>query len=169
MAMSIAACQNRNADAAGDDGEQSPPPKNLPTSDSPAGAALFAEGSGPTTPDSMLGLWTASEDANGVHVDARLRLSATSFTMAARVKSSRGTSPICGVTGAARVSNDDLQTLEVKTDERGAEQTCSLATEVDDQRPCQNNVVPGCFKLSGTTLSFYDENYQENVWVKLSD
>ncbi len=141
-----------------------------------AADALFEAPTGTATPDSIYGVWGGTLTNNGTTFDTRMRLSATSATLATRCTIESGaSSAVVGVTVAARISAEGFVILESKSDKKDdGTVRCAVNATPKQIKPCTADQPKGferdCFSLEGTTFTDYGASpLQKSEFTKLSD
>ena len=139
------------------------------------GAALFDAPTGAATPDSIFGVWAGTIKGTGVTFDTRMRLAATSATLATRCTLASGaSSAVVGVTVAARISADGFVILESKSDKQDdGTVKCAVNVTPKQIKPCSaedKGFEHDCFALEGTTFTDYGAtSFDKSEFTKLSD
>ena len=113
----------------------------------------------------------------GVTFDSRMRLSASSLTLATRctLESNGKTSAVASVTAAARISDVSIAVLESGSDEKDdGSVRCSVTLKARELRRCAQDVGKGfehdCFTLEGTQFVEHGEtSFDVLELTKLSD
>ena len=141
-----------------------------------AADALFEAPTGTATPDSIYGVWGGTLKDNGTTFDTRMKLSATSATLATRCTLANGaSSAVVGVTVAARISADGFVILESKSDKKDdGTVRCAVNATPKQIKPCTADEPKGfehdCFLLEGTTFTdFGSTAFDKSEFTKLSD
>ena len=139
--------------------------------------ALFKAPTGTATPDSIFGVWGGTTKDNGVTFDTRMKLSATSATLATRctLDDTGAVSGIVGVTAAARVSAESLVILESKSDKKDdGVVKCGVNATPREVKRCGADQDRGfernCFRLEGTSFTDFGATPFDKIELtKLSD
>ena len=141
-----------------------------------AADALFEAPTGVATPDSIYGVWGGTLTDNGTTFDTRMKLSATSATLATRCTLASGaSSAVVGVTVAARISAEGFVILESKSDKKDdGTVRCAVNATPKQIKPCGADQPKGferdCFVLEGTTFTDYGATtFEKSEFTKLSD
>ena len=143
--------------------------------DSPTASAVFEPGTGEVTPDSIYGTWGGVIEDNAWTFDTRLRLTATTATIATRCQAPNGKQgALVGVTVKARVDEEAIAYLESKNDERTlGDITCRANARPMTIERCatrEEGFEQSCFVLDGTTLTVYGRSPLEKATLtKLAD
>ncbi len=137
--------------------------------------ALFEAPTGGATPDSIYGVWGGTLKDGGVTFDTRMKLSATSATLATRCTLASGAaSAVVGVTVAARISVEGFVILESKSDKKDdGTVKCAVNVTPKQIKPCSaddKGFERDCFVLEGTTFTDYGATpFAKSEFTKLSD
>jgi hypothetical protein len=179
VAVAAAGCSGHDAsplDGPSKSGSSGSSSSNAP-GHSPEGDALFQAPSGGVTPGTIFGLWGGTIEEGSVTFDSRMKLTATSITLATRctLTSSGAVSGIVSVTAAARVTDDSVVILETKNDaaDDGVVR-CRVTAAPREMKRCRDDQPSGfeqnCFTVEGTTFTTYGTSpLDKAVLVKLSD
>jgi hypothetical protein len=140
------------------------------------GEALFDAPSGAATPDSIFGVWGGTKHDGRVTFDTRMRLSPKSATFATRcaVDGSTKTSPVVGVTVAARITDDSFVLTESRSDEDASVVRCAVSVSPREVKRCAADVPKGfesnCFTIEGSRFTdFGASSFDTFELTKLSD
>lgn len=138
------------------------------------GEALFDAPSGSATPGSIYGVWGGSANDNGITFDMRMKMNASSMTVAARCERSGTSTPVAGVTVKARITDSEIDVLESAQDERkNGDLTCRASPKPGSIPRCgdkDEGFEHDCFTLSGTSLTIFGTtSFDKMALTKLSD